>query len=132
MEEKLAQRLVQVGIRTASAHQRAQAERFGVEMIEMRSFREDRDLGFEGPVYVTFDMDALDPSCAPGVSHREAGGLSTRQALDVLQRVGGPIVGADIVEFNPRLDASGVTAFAAAKLAKEIAGRMLAGPALQP
>src|SRR5262245_58111864 len=125
MEEKLAQRLVQVGIRTANAHQRAQAERFGVEMFEMRDFQGDRDLGFEGPVYVTFDMDGLDPSCAPGVSHREAGGLSTRQALDVIHRIGGPIVGADVVEFNPKLDSSGLTAFTAAKLVKEIAGRML-------
>ena len=132
MEKGLAGRLVQVGIRAANPHQRAQAERFGVEMIEMRDFRADRDLKLEGPVYVSFDLDGLDPSFAPGVAHREGGGLTTRQALEVIHRVGGPIVGADVVEFNPKLDASGLTAFAAAKLVKEIAGRMLAGPALTP
>ena len=130
MEEGLAGRLVQVGIRAAHPHQRAQAQRFGVEMIEMKDFREDRDLALEGPVYVSFDLDGLDPSCAPGVAHREAGGLSVRQALHVIHGVRGPIVGADVVELNPRLDPSGITAFAAAKLVKEIAGRMLAGPVL--
>jgi arginase family enzyme len=94
-------------------------------MIEMREFRQDRDLKLEGPVYITFDLDGLDPSFAPGVAHREGGGLTTRQALDVIHRVGGPIVGADVVEFNPKLDSSGLTAFTAAKLVKEIAGRML-------
>src|SRR5262249_49260543 len=66
MEEGLAGRLVQVGIRAANPHQRAQAKRFGVEMIEMREFAHDRDLKLEGPVYVTFDLDGLDPSFAPG------------------------------------------------------------------
>jgi len=126
MEERLAGRLVQVGIRTANAHQRAQAERFGVEMIEMRDFRRAASLRFDTPVYVSFDLDALDPAFAPGVAHREPGGLSTRDALDVLFGVDAPIVGADVVELNPVRDVSGMTAMVAAKLVKEIAGRMLA------
>ena len=126
MEEGLAQRLVQVGIRTASAHQREQAARFGVEMIEMKDFRDGLEVRFDGPVYVTFDLDGLDPAFAPGVSHREPGGLSTRQAVDVIQRLHGDVVGGDVVEFNPRMDSSGMTAMVAAKLVKEIAARIAA------
>lgn len=125
LEEGLAQRLVQVGIRTVNRHQREQAARFGVEMIEMRNFRDDFDPAFEGPVYVTFDMDALDPAYAPGVSHREPGGLSTRQAIDLIHRVRAPIEGADIVEFNPARDVSGLTAMVCGRLVKEIAAQML-------
>lgn len=125
MEEGLAGRLVQVGIRTATAHQREQIARFGVESIEMKDFPRALALEFDGPVYVTFDMDGLDPAFAPGVSHREPGGLSTRQALDVIGRIRAPIVGADVVEFNPRMDVGGVTATVCAKLVKELAGRML-------
>ena len=126
MEEKLAQRLVQVGIRTATAHQRDQIARFGVEVVEMRDFRDGLSLEFDSPVYITFDIDGLDPSCAPGVSHREPGGLTTRQAVDVIQRLRGTVVGADVVEFNPAMDSSGMTAMVCGKLVKEIAGRMVA------
>ncbi len=125
MEEGLAARLVQVGIRTATQHQREQVARFGVEMIEMRDFRADRVPELDGPVYISFDIDGLDPAFAPGVAHREPGGLSTREALDVIGRVRAPILGADVVEFNPRMDSSGMTAMVCAKLVKEIAGRML-------
>ena len=145
MEERLAKRLVQVGIRTMNAHQRAQAERFGVEVIEMRALREDTALTFDGPLYITFDMDALDPAFAPGVSHHEPGGLTTRQALTLIQNVQAPqIAGADIVEYNPLRDTHqsesarlattnlplpdpiGITAMAAAKILKELAAKMLA------
>ncbi|HEY1435247.1 MAG TPA: agmatinase, partial [Thermoanaerobaculia bacterium] len=125
MEEGLAGRLVQVGIRTATAHQRAQIERFGVEVIAMRDFRDGLGLAFDTPVYVSFDVDGLDPAFAPGVSHREPGGLSTRQALDVIAGVRGAVVGADVVEFNPRMDPTGMTAMVCAKLVKELAGKML-------
>jgi len=125
MEEGLAQRLVQVGIRACTGHQREQAARFGVEMIEMRAGRDDAELRFDSPVYISFDLDALDPAHAPGVSHREPGGLSTRQALDRIQRIQAPVVGADIVEFNPQRDPTGMTASVCAKLLKEIAGQML-------
>ena len=125
MENGLAQRLVQVGIRTANPPQRSQVARFGVEMIEMKDFRDDLVLAFDAPVYVTFDLDGLDPSCAPGVSHREPGGLTTRQAVDVIRRLRGRVVGGDVVEFNPRMDSSGMTAMVAAKLAREIAAKIV-------
>ncbi len=125
MEESLATRLVQLGIRAMTGHQREQAAHFGVEVHEMRRWRDGLALPLEGPVYVSFDLDALDPAFAPGVSHREPGGLSVRQALDAIQRLAGPIVGADVVEYNPRNDLDGVTARVAAKLVKELAGRLL-------
>lgn len=125
MEEKLVNRLVQVGIRTINGHQRAQAARFGVEIYEMKDWRHDLDFGFETPVYISVDVDGLDPAYAPGVSHREPGGLSTRQLIDLIHRVGQPVVGADIVEFNPRMDSGNVTAMVCAKILKETAGEML-------
>jgi arginase len=126
MEKGLASRLVQVGVRTLSGHLRQQVERFGAEVHEMRTL----DLGsigrdFEGPVYISCDLDALDPAFAPGVSHHEPGGLSVRDILAIIQRVPNRIVGADIVEYNPQRDINDMTAMVAAKILKEIAGRML-------
>lgn len=125
MEENLVQRLVQVGIRTINGHQREQVQRFGVEVIEMKDFRSDLELSFATPVYVSVDIDGLDPAYAPGVSHREPGGLSTRQVIDLIHSINAPIVGADIVEFNPKMDPTGMTAVVCAKILKELAGTML-------
>lgn len=125
MEQKLVKRLVQVGIRTFTADQREQVKKFGVESIEMRNVTSNLQLEFDSPVYISFDVDALDPAFAPGVSHREPGGLSTRQAIDLIQRLKGKVVGADIVEFNPRMDPLHITGTVCAKLFKEIAAKML-------
>ena len=125
MEQKLIKRLVQVGIRTATSDQREQVRKFGVESVEMRDLNGNVQLEFDSPVYISFDVDALDPAFAPGVSHREPGGLSTRQAIDLIQRLKGRVVGADIVEFNPRMDPLHVTGTVCAKILKEIAARML-------
>ena len=127
LEERLVSRLVQLGIRTLNAHQREQAARFGVEILEMRNWRPADGLpqDLEGPLYLSLDLDALDPAFAPGVSHPEPGGLSTRELLDILHALPSPLVGADIVELNPLCDPAGLTARLAAKLLKEIAARML-------
>lgn len=125
MEQGLAARLVQVGIRTMNAHQRAQAERFGVEVIEMRHWQRGYNVGLNGPIYLSLDLDALDPAFAPGVSHHEPGGFSTREILDLLHGLPGPIVGADLVEYNPTRDLVDMTAMVAAKFYKEIVGRLL-------
>jgi arginase family enzyme len=121
MEKGLAKRLVQVGVRTMNGHCREQVARFGVEVVEMRGFAPDRVPIPDGPLYISIDLDALDPAFAPGVSHHEAGGLSVRELLSVLHRVRVPIIGADIVEYNPARDVNGVTAVVAAKLVKELA-----------
>jgi arginase family enzyme len=106
-------------------HQRAQAERFGVEVTEMKDFDVSQAIRFEGPVYLSFDIDVLDPAFAPGVSHLEPGGMTTRDALSIIQSFEGKLVGADIVEINPDRDPLGITAMVGAKLLKELAGRLL-------
>jgi agmatinase len=123
MERGLAQRLVQVGIRTLNRHCRAQAERFGVEIIDMRSFSPERVPLMERATYISIDLDGIDPAYAPGVAHPEPGGLSVREVLATLDRVRGPIVGADLVELNPARDNNQVTAILAAKLVREVAAR---------
>ncbi len=124
MEERLADRLVQVGIRTMNGHQRGQAERFGVEVIDMDAWVAGRRPALSTPVYLSIDLDGFDPAFAPGVSHPEPGGLSVRDALGVLHQLTVPVVGADVVELNPSQDPTGVTAIVAAKLVKEVADRM--------
>lgn len=125
MEEGLVKRLVQIGIRTMNAHQRQQAERFGVEVIMMREYHRDLALDLQGPLYISLDLDALDPAFAPGVSHHEPGGFSVRDVLTLLQRINVPLVGADIVEYNPVRDHADMTAMVAAKFYKEFVGRLL-------
>lgn len=125
MEAGLARRLVQIGIRTATGHQREQAKKFGVEMIEMRGLPACEKLKAAGPVYISFDMDVLDPAFAPGLSHREPGGMTVREGIAHLHAIEGQIVGADLVEYNPVRDVDGMTATVAAKVIKEILGRMI-------
>ena len=126
MEEGLIDRLVQAGIRTMTGHQREQAERFGVEVLEMRHADDWKNaLAFEGDLYLSLDIDCLDPAFAPGVSHYEPGGMSTREVLDIIQTLPGKIVGADIVEYNPERDYLGMTGMVAAKFLKEILAAML-------
>ncbi|MHC4993304.1 MAG: agmatinase, partial [Planctomycetota bacterium] len=120
MEEGWISRLVQVGIRTATDHQREQARRFGVELIEMKDWEDGvRDLAFEEPIYLSFDVDVLDPAFAPGVSHWEPGGASTRQAIDAIHALDATVIGADVVELNPERDMHGITAMTAARVLRE-------------
>lgn len=125
MEEKLAAKLVQVGIRTMNAPQRAQADRFGVRVIDMRTWAAGGRPELSGPLYVSVDMDGIDPAFAPGVSHREPGGLTVREVITMIQSLPGPIVGGDVVELNPTQDDSGASATVAAKLVRELASRMI-------
>lgn len=126
VEEGLVENLVQVGIRAATGEQRKKALKYKVRMVEMKDLIEDLTLDFSNPLYISFDMDALDPAFAPGVSHHEPGGLSTRQVIAILQSLQAEIVGMDIVELNPDRDPSGITAAAAVKIIKEIAGKIAA------
>lgn len=124
LEEKLAARLIQVGIRTINAHQREQAAKFGVEVLGMNQKVNLAEMKIEGPVYVSFDLDGLDPAFAPGVSHREPGGLSVREAIAHLHAIPAQVVAADLVEYNPVQDVAGVSATVCAKLVKELVGVM--------
>ena len=122
LEDGLVSSLVQVGIRTANADQRGRAAKHKVRLVEMKNFREDLVLEFKNPLYVSFDLDVLDPAFAPGVSHQIGGGLSTRQAINLIHTLKAPIVGFDVVELNAARDPSGITASAAFKIVMELAG----------
>jgi guanidinopropionase len=75
----------------------------------------------EGPVYVSFDIDALDPAYAPGTGTPEVGGFTGREAVFMLRLLRGlDIVGADVVEVSPPFDPSGYTAYNGANLLWEL------------
>ena len=126
IEEGHVANLVQVGIRAATGQHRTTARKHGVRMIEMNNIDQAMALNFSNPLYISFDMDVLDPAFAPGVSHHEAGGLSTRQAIDMLHALKGTIVGLDVVELNPDRDPLGITAAAAVKIIMEVIGKIVA------
>jgi arginase len=133
-------RLVQIGIRALNAAQKVHMNSFETPIIvipahevphthsdisDMVSRLIDESTN---PVYVSIDMDVLDPAYAPGVSHRESGGLSVRQVVAILQALpASRIIGADIVEYNVARDVDFLTASAAAKLLKELAAKMVQG-----
>lgn len=132
MEKGYARRLVQVGLRSITKEERDQAEKFGVKQYEMRTFAKDRPelenlklgAGVKG-VYISIDVNCLDPIYAPGVSHYEAGGLASRDIMNILHNLQGDIVGVDVVEYNPKQDrADGMTAMIAAKFVRELAAKM--------
>lgn len=128
LEAGCMQRLIQIGIRTATTHQREQGNRWDVEMISPRDLDAFDPSSISGPVYLSIDIDGLDPSVAPGVSHHEPGGLQFRELLDVIDSLRDhKLVGADIVELNPDRDVVDMTAAVAAKLLKEVAGAMVSG-----
>jgi arginase family enzyme len=96
----------------------------------MKDWSERPDLILDGPVYLSLDLDGFDPAFAPGVSHPEPGGFTPRQVIDTLLALEVDLVGADIVEFNPRRDVAQLTENLCAKLVKEIAAKIIEkGPA---
>jgi len=124
MEKGLLKSLTQVGIRTLTQHQREQAAKYQVNIIEMKDFNMDFISALEGPLYISLDIDVLDPAFAPGISHYEPGGMSSRQLLDILMNIKLPIIGADLVEYNPVRDHHDMTAMLAFKLMKELIAKM--------
>ena len=128
MEDGLCQRLLQVGVRSLSSVQRKMAAKHEVEIIEMKDWEQWKGplpLNLSHPLYLSLDLDVLDPAFAPGVSHHEPGGLQTRELISIIQNLPMPLIGADIVELNPSRDLQGVTAMVAAKLLREILHNML-------
>ncbi|WP_405266453.1 agmatinase [Cellulophaga sp. Ld12] len=125
MENGFAVKLVQVGIRTLNPHQAEQADRFKVEIHQMKNLDLNKIPKFKNPLYISLDMDGFDPAFAPGVSHHEPGGLTSRQVINLIQSIDTEVIGADIVEYNPPKDFQKMTAFLAAKMMKEILGKMM-------
>jgi agmatinase len=126
MEAGLATRLIQVGLRTLTPHQREQSKKFGTEIFAADRWRAAVPVvsAVTGAVYVSLDIDVLEPMLAPGVAHPEPGGLSIRNVLEVLFALRADVIGADIVEYNPRFDIRDLTGRVAAKFVKELVGVM--------
>ncbi len=117
--------LTQVGIRTFNTHQKEQAERFGVKVVEMKDFNFDFIESLPSPLYISVDLDVLDPAFAPGISHHEPGGMTTRELIKIIQNIPAEIIGADIVEYNPIRDINNMTAMVAYKVFKELVAKMV-------
>ena len=124
LENGHAKSLTQVGVRTLNDVQLSTARTHNVRIIDMRAWVKGDRPKIEGPAYISIDIDGFDPAYAPGVSHREAGGLSPRDVIGVIQELSVPILGADIVELNPSMDRDHITAPLAAKLIKELAAKI--------
>lgn len=126
LEDGLIGKLVQVGIRCWDPHQQSQAEKYAVTVLRADEIARIPDEIGSGPVYLSIDLDGLDPAFAPGVSHPEPGGLSTIDVLAMIRRIEGPLIGADIVELNPERDWQMTTARVVVRLVKELAAKISA------
>ncbi|MGZ8362417.1 MAG: arginase family protein [Caulobacteraceae bacterium] len=124
LEDGLAASLTQIGVRAINPVQLAQIDRYGVRAFPPERLPDAFAALPEGDVYVSFDLDGLDPAFAPGVSHHEPGGLTVREVLAVLDAIPGRVIGADIVEYNPDRDINGMTAAVCVKLLKELTARI--------
>lgn len=120
----LPEKSVQIGIRTVNE------DTLGVNIIDAREVHERgagaaaakaREIVGDHPVYLTFDIDALDPGFAPGTGTPVWGGLSSGQAAIALRDLAGiNMIGGDVVEVSPPFDPSGATAVAGAHIAMEL------------
>jgi guanidinopropionase len=125
-------RTVQIGIRGSmyDYEDRDFAEKVGVRIIDIEEFAKlgvdktielARRIAGSGPTYVSFDIDALDPSYAPGTGTPEVAGFTNREAVFMLRLLRGlNIVGADVVEVSPPFDPTGYTAYNAANMMWEL------------
>jgi agmatinase len=96
------------------------AEEF-VRLGAAKTIKKVREIVGSGPAYISFDIDSLDPAFAPGTGTPEAGGLSTREAMELVRGCAGlHIVGGDVVEVAPQYDATTNTAQAAAQMLFEL------------
>lgn len=123
-------RTIQIGIRGSSELLWKFSYETGMRVIHIEEFyelgwkavvREIRDRMGDAPVYVSFDIDCLDPAFAPGTGTPVAGGMSTFEALQTLRGLRGlNIIGGDLVEVSPPYDTVGITALAGATIMFEI------------
>ncbi len=91
----------------------------------MKDFNYDFITTLQSPLYISLDLDVLDPAFAPGISHHEPGGMTIRELIKLIQDIAVPVVGADIVEYNPARDLNNMTPMVAYKLFKEFVYKML-------
>jgi len=129
-------RSIQVGIRSGNP------ETHGVQILDADAVTDAapattaemiRERVGEGPAYLTFDIDVLDPAFAPGTGTPVCGGLTTNKAARILFALAGvPFVGMDLVEVSPPYDHAEITALAAATMALDMMGLFAAAPVLPP
>jgi guanidinopropionase len=134
VEEGLAdpKRMIQIGVRGSmySADEKEWAESVGIRIVHIEEFfrlgpdaviAEARRIVGDGPTYVSFDVDGLDPVYAPGTGTPEIGGFSTAEAQRMIRLLDGlDVVGGDVVEVAPPFDPSGNTALVGATMMFEI------------
>jgi len=118
------EKVVQIGVRAPTREQVEFAKEHGVKIISASEIYQSPrvHVSFE-KAYLSFDMDVLDPAFAPGVGNPEPGGLSTRELVEVIKSLNVEIIAFDIVELNPNYDYKGISAFAAAKIIREVLGK---------
>ncbi len=131
-------RTVQIGLRGASEYLYEFATESGMTCIHAEEveeyglkavIRRAREVVGDGPTYLSFDIDALDPAFAPGTGTPEIGGLTTREAQAILRGLKGiDLVGGDVVEVAPQYDATTNTAHAGAQMLFEILSLMVFSP----
>jgi agmatinase len=133
-------RVIQIGIRGAAEYlwefsyesgmtviHAEDLGRMGIEAIVEKA----RAVVGDGPTYLSFDIDSLDPAFAPGTGTPEIGGLTSRQALDILHGLKGlNFIGGDVVEVAPQYDTSTNTAHAGAQMLFEILSLIRFSPAI--
>jgi guanidinopropionase len=131
-------RVIQIGIRGTvyAATDFDFASDHGVRMLRMEEVvqhglawvREQLQVVEGGPVYLSLDIDGVDPAFAPGTGTPEVGGLTSREAIELVRGLAAlPLIGADIVEVSPPYDIAGITALLAANLLFEVVALLAVG-----
>lgn len=126
VEEELVkgENIVQIGIRAPTKEQIEFANEYGIKVISASEvyYSSKVKAQFE-KAYLSFDIDVLDPAFASGVGNPEPGGLTMRELVEVIKSLNVDAVGFDIVELNPEYDYKGISAFATAKIIREVLGK---------
>lgn len=126
--------ITQVGIRSSTLEQKQFAEQMKINTISIKDlqtnggFATAQQIQSQLPsyldgVYLSIDLDVLDPAFAPGVGNPEPGGATTREVIDFIHGLQGTNIYAfDVVELCPKFDYAGISALAASKIIKEVLG----------
>ena len=134
------ERTIQIGIRGSAEYlwefsqdsgmtviHAEQVPHLGIAAVADRA----RAVAGDGPTYLSFDIDSIDPAFAPGTGTPEVGGLTTREVLELLRALKGvKLIGGDMVEVAPQYDATTNTAHAGAQVLFEILSLMVFSPAI--
>jgi agmatinase len=133
-------RTIQIGIRGAAEYLWEFSYETGMTVIHAEEvsgmgipaiIEKAKKIVGDGPTYLSFDVDSLDPSFAPGTGTPEIGGLTTREVLELLRGLKGVnLVGGDVVEVAPQYDATTNTAHAGAQVLFEILSLMVFSPSI--